>query len=291
MVAGAAVALVMWSPNLWWQYRHEWPVLDLSAGIAGEATENRLLALPFQVLFVGPPIAVAVGIAWWRQLRGRALRPWRFISVGFVILMALLIVTGGKPYYAAGALPALTAVAGAQFVEWFRAHRLITTTAIALNGAVIATLVLPILPVASVVDSPAAAVNPEPLEMIGWPAFVEQIAEAYADIDDGTGRTVILTANYGEAGAIERYGRDRDLPLPYSGHNSYADVRRPTGSSGPVLVVGYRDPSSLLTGCRRVGSIVMPYDVDNEEQGAPLWGCERPRRAWDDLWAEIRHIS
>jgi 4-amino-4-deoxy-L-arabinose transferase-like glycosyltransferase len=290
-VVGAGVALVLWSPNLWWQARNGWPVFDLSAGIAAEATENRIMAIPFQALFIGPPLAVGVAVGWWRQLRGRALRGSRFIAIGFVILIVLLIVTAGKPYYAAGGLPALTAVAAVQLAEWSRRHERIVVGALAVNGLVTAALVLPLIPVSAVGDSPGSAVNPEPLEMIGWPTFVYQIAVEYENIDDGSGSAVILTANYGEAGAIDRFGPDRNLPSAYSGHNSYADVRRPSGSAGPILVVGYFHPDAFLVGCVALDPIVMPYGIDNEEQGAPLWRCDGPRRSWEQLWPELRHIN
>ena len=291
VVAGAAVAVTMWSPNLWWQATNGWPVFEFSAGVSTDAAENRLLALPFQVLFLGIPIAFGVAVGWWRQLRGRGLRETRFISLGFFLLLGLLILTGGKPYYAAGALPALTAVAAVELVDWIRRHRRVVTTAIAMNGALTALLVLPVLPVTVAADSPASAINSEPLEMIGWPQFVDQVADEYARIDDGTGTAVILTGNYGEAGAIDRFGPARGLPPAHSGHNSYADFRRPPGSAGPVLVVGYRDPSGFLVGCRELDPIIMPHDVDNEEQLAPLWRCNTPSRPWNELWSEIRHID
>jgi hypothetical protein len=291
VVVGAVIALVLWAPNLWWQASNGWPVLDLSAGIADEATENRIMAIPFQVLFLGPPLAVGVAVGWWRQVRGRALRDTRFISVGFVILIILLIVTAGKPYYAAGALPALTAVAAVQLVDWSLRHRLLVGGTIAVNGLVTAAIVLPLIPVSAVGDSLGAAVNPEPLEMIGWPTFVDQIAGEYERIDNGEMSAIILTANYGEAGAIDRFGPEQNVPPAYSGHNSYADVRQPAASAGPVLVVGYRNPGEFLTGCLALDPIVMPDEIDNEEQGAPLWRCDGPQRSWDLLWPELRHID
>ena len=48
VVVGALVAVILWAPNLWWQARNGWPVLELSAGIADEAAENRIMAVPFQ---------------------------------------------------------------------------------------------------------------------------------------------------------------------------------------------------------------------------------------------------
>jgi 4-amino-4-deoxy-L-arabinose transferase-like glycosyltransferase len=289
--AGAGVALLIAAPHLWWQVDRGWPILELGSSISDEATENRVLMLPFQLLFLGLPIAVAVIVTGWRQLRKRTLVPYRFVPIGFVALLALLLLAAGKPYYAAGALPALIALAATDLVDWCRRHRAVVGSLLVANAAVSVLFALPILPAEQYVESPVSALNSEPAEMIGWPEFVDQVATYYGDIDDGQRTTVVLTGNYGEAGAIDHYGAERGLPAAYSGHNSYADVRVPPGEQGPVLVVGYGDPRRLLSGCARLGAIVMPNGVDNEEQGTPIWRCTRPLRPWAELWPDVRHIS
>lgn len=289
--AGAGLALLIAAPHLWWQIDRGWPILELSSGIAAEATENRVLMLPFQVLFLGLPIAAAVTVTSWRQLRGETLVPYRFVPIGFVVLLVLLLLTAGKPYYAAGALPTLVALAATDLLDWCRKHRFAVGSLLVANAAVSAVFALPILPAERYVESPVSALNTEPAEMIGWPDFVDQVATHYRGADDGHGTTIVLTGNYGEAGAIDHYGAALGLPPAYSGHNSYADARVPPDSQGPVLVVGYDDPRGLLSGCTRLGAIAMPYDVDNEEQGAPVWRCAGPLRPWAELWPDIRHIS
>lgn len=55
--AGAAIALVLWSPNLVWQATHGWPQLALSTAIAGGGSgtsEPRWLFIPYQVVLVSP---------------------------------------------------------------------------------------------------------------------------------------------------------------------------------------------------------------------------------------------
>ena len=102
---------------------------------------------------------------------------------------------------------------------------------------------------------------------------------------------VVFAGNYGEAGAIDRYGGARGLPRAYSGHNSYADFGVPPGSAGPVLVIGFDDPTTWFVGCRALDPIVMPHDIDTEEQGRPVWVCDAPVRAWSDLWSDLRHVD
>lgn len=290
-VAGAAVAGAIWAPHLIWQVRHDWPLFEFTEAITEDAAENRILTVPFPLMLLGPPVGVVAAIAVWRVVRGELLRPVRFVAWGSVFLVVLVLVTGGKPYYLAGALPTAVALGAVWWTDrpsW-RPHR--TAVALALNSAVSVVIAVPVLPIDVFVGSPAAAIFPEPLEMIGWPSFVDQVTTAYVSIDDGSRTAVILAANYGEAGAIDRFGPSRGLPPAYSGHNSYADVRVPPGTTGPVLVVGYDDPSDLLPGCRPLAPIVMPHDIDTEEQGRPMWACDAPTRAWAELWPDIRHVD
>jgi hypothetical protein len=97
--------------------------------------------------------------------------------------------------------------------------------------------------------------------------------------------------NYGEAGAVGRFGRDYGLPRAYSGHNAYARFGIPPGSAGPVVVLGYRDPSVDFGACRRAATIDNGVGLDNEEQGGAVFVCGRPRRPWSEAWADLTHLD
>ena len=104
-------------------------------------------------------------------------------------------------------------------------------------------IALPVLPVGAL--GPVLAVNPEQGEQVGWRELTASVAQAWAQAGPDA---VIFTRNYGQAGAVERYGPEYGLPQPYSGHMSYGDWGPPPDSAdGPVVVVGPRHP--LFTGC------------------------------------------
>ncbi|WP_329412817.1 hypothetical protein OG563_09830 [Nocardia vinacea] len=67
----------------------------------------------------------------------------------------------------------------------------------------------------------------------GWPRFVHRIAEVRATLGPDV---AILTDNYGEAGAIERFGGEYGLPTPHSGHNSYWWWGPPSDTASAVIV-------------------------------------------------------
>jgi hypothetical protein len=289
---GAALAFAIWLPNLVWQATHGWPQLELAGKIADEdPVANRVALVPFQVLLIGPPLApIAVaGLVW-------LLRNQRFRALGraFLALLALCLVIGAKPYYASAFAVALLGAGAVPVERWLERSRrrgALLAAAAALSAAVAAFLVLPLVPASDVHATPIPAVNEDAIESIGWPRFVRTVSNVWHTLPR---RAVIFTGNYGEASAIDRFGPDLGLPRAYSGHNSFARWGIPPASAGPVVVVGidwkpYLD--ARFSGCRRAARIDNGVDLDNEEQGGPVWVCRGPRRPWAELWPGLRHLS
>ena len=70
----------------------------------------------------------------------------------------------------------------------------------------------------------------------GWREMVAAVNEAYTSLTpEEQAKACILTKNYGEAGAMEYYGRELGLPRAISGHNSYF-LWGPQGCTGEVLI-------------------------------------------------------
>jgi hypothetical protein len=161
---------------------------------------------------------------------------------------------------------------------------------LSLTAITSALFTLPLLP-ASAVDL-VIPVNKELGEQIGWPELAASVTDAWNRIPtDERDRATIFTSNYGEAGALRRFGPDHGLPPAYSGHMSFADWNRPPDTNtGPVLLVEIERMSILeshFTSCRQVGAI--DNIVDNDEDGAALVLCEAPAEPWSTLWPKLRH--
>jgi 4-amino-4-deoxy-L-arabinose transferase-like glycosyltransferase len=296
LAAGGLFVLVLGLPYVVWQSLNGWPQLEMSRVIAAEGDQGgRLGFLPFQLLLVSP-VLVPVWVAGLvRLLRNPAARPFRFLAVGYLVLAGIYLITGGKAYYLAGFYPALLAAGAVAVDGWIGARRArlwLLGAAVGLSAVVGAVVGLAVLPARAL--GPVLAINPDVGEQVAWPRYVDTVAAVWSGLRPAERvRGLIVTANYGEAGAIERYGPARGLPPPYSGHNGYARWRVPVGEAGPVVVVGYREAAveRFFVGCRRAATLDNGLGLDTEEQGAPVWLCTGPARPWAELWPMVTHLG
>lgn len=280
----AGLAVLLGLPYLVWQANHGWPQLDVAGAIAeggSGSSASRLLFIPLLVLQVGPwllPLWLFGLVRLWRDAALRSL------AATFAVLLVTFLVAGGKPYYLAGLFPLLFAAGAQPFLD--RVRRPWVAPALLVLSTPALVVVLPLLPVRW--TDPVVAINYDAGETIGWPQLVQQVATAHEGLPPGTG---ILTGNYGEAGAIDRYGPALGLPQAFSGHNGYGEWGSPPGSV-PVLAVGV-DPTLLQQACRELrseGELVNAFGVDNEENGTSLSFCV-PHRPWSELWPRFRHLG
>lgn len=281
LYAGGAVALLACLPGLWWQARHGWPQIEMGRVIAAKGTDGgRFGFLPYQLLDTGiitAPVWIAGLVRLWRG-------PWRLFAWAYGVLLVIFLVTGGKHYYMMGAYPALWA-AGAQVM----AGRRFPAVPYAVMAAISVALLLPVYPVRVLHATPEGAISYDARETVGWPALAATVARVYRPGD------VIVTADYGAAGAIDRYGPARGLPRAYSGHNGLWYTGRPPDRPRPARVLFVRaDRTDLLrfwTDVRLAATIDDGVALDNEEQGQRIWACQGQRLPWSALWPQLKHLS
>jgi 4-amino-4-deoxy-L-arabinose transferase-like glycosyltransferase len=296
-LGAAAIALVLWAPNIIWQASHGWPQETLAGQISNEDPWGyRAEFVPLQVLFVGPllaPVWIA-GLLW--LLRDREADRFRLLGFGYLVLVALCLLSAAKAYYAAAYYVLLLAAGGVALEKWLaiRSRRLLMAGAVALTATVSAFLTLPLIPARDLADTPVADVNEDAIETIGWPALAQQVASVYQGLPEAEQRhAVIFTANYGEAGALRHYRASFGLPPAFSGHNSFTSFGTPPDGARPIVVVGLGRAylSRFFEDCRLASRVDNHLGIDNEEQNAPIWICSDTQRPWSQLWSSLHHLD
>lgn len=289
---GAGIALTIFLPNLVWQVTNGWPSVEytLNHKSAQSVDFSPLTFLVQQLPLIGPvalPLWTA-GLYW--LLRDPARR-----MLGIAALVPLVIyLFVGKSYYVGPLHPFLIAAGSCALEQWtVERHRwLRPAAAIALTAQAVLLLpiALPVLPESTMARSPLPSIRKDFADTVGWHDLVTQVTVVYESLSPRDQATaVIVTNNYGEAGAINSYGGALGLPTAVSGQLSYY-YWPPHSLTGPVIAVGmeasFLDP--LFDTCRQVGTISNSYGLRNEEFGRPLMVCRGPKYPLDQLWPRLR---
>lgn len=307
---GALLAL----PSALWQAANGFPFLELGAAAEGK---NADVALgPFllnQVLAMNPllaPLWLAGLIAPFVVPR---LKDLRFLAIACLVMLVIVRLGHGKDYYLAPCYPILFAIGAAALAPWFvgTARRVIGGASLAgavAVSAAIAPISLPILQPETLVrymagigftpqqqeKSFAGTALPQHFaDQLGWRDFTRQVGAAWQRIPPAErARTALLMDNYGEAAALDLYGKPHRLPPVLSGHNQYYlwGLR----GQRPVNVLTLADAGEDLTPyCATVTELGTTFSrfAMAYENGQRLVFCQGVRPSLAQLWPEQKHFQ
>ena len=303
----AAAACAVGAPNLVYQVLHGLPQLEMAGSLTGAAA--RWVFVPGQLLALGPPAAVLWGaglVALWRSPR---LRPVRALGAAYLLAAVLLLLVAGQFYYTTGFLLVLYAVGAVVAERWLAAAqgdarrlRLVRLRRLLVVNVVTSALVaLPLLPASMLAASPVPLLNPAVGDQVGWPRYVEQVAEVARALPAAErDRTVVVAENYGEAGALDRFGPALGLPPVVSGHNALHGLARPAdGTTTAVVLVqahgqGHVSEELLrrsFARCTVEAHLDNGVGVPNEEEGTAVLVCRDPVAPWSELWPDFAYVG
>jgi 4-amino-4-deoxy-L-arabinose transferase-like glycosyltransferase len=304
---GAALSLVIWTPNLLWQAQHHFISFDFLRSIhERDVRIGRTKGfLPEQFFVCANIVTAPLWLAGlWFYVRDAAGARYRTIAWMFVVPFTLFLIMRGRSYYLAPAYPMLFAAGGVLWERWiysssfrFRGSAAVATFILLLgSGALFAALLTPVAPVNSNLWKISSKVQGELKEEIGWDDLVDEVANVYRSLPEGEkARAGILAGNYGEAGAINLYGARRDLPQAISGVNSY--WLRGYGDPPPetLVVVGLSEAQAnrLFKNCRLAGHVTNRLNVENEEtrEHPDIFVCRELRQPWSEFWQKFRYFG
>jgi hypothetical protein len=240
---GSLIALLIFLPNILWQAANNYPSLEFYRNISAHKNVYTppLTFLIDQVIWMSP-FTVPVWLAGMIFLLfSKNMKSFRFLAVLFLTLFLLMMLSGSsRPDRMSFAYPALFA-GGSLFFENFifkhNARWLKGTLIVFLYAglAVVLPIVLPYFLYEQVrsytkfigLNTELETGNKPPLpqtlaDRIGWEEKFKLVLNAYQSLPDSEkAKTIIAAENYGQAGALELYGKKYDFPFVASGHNNY----------------------------------------------------------------------
>ena len=306
---GGLVALLIFLPNLLWQYRHDWATVDFIRNLNAEAMQR--VSIPefvaAQLLFINLFCAPVWLAGLWFYLVSKRGRDFRVLGWVFATIAVLLLVAKSKVYYLMPAYPMLLA-AGAFVIEAGTQKAKLRWLRFALPAAIIA-FGCAFVPMSSPVGTLefkeryiskalGGLVNPRDVMAdfryeTGWPEQVAAVRGAFEALSAEQRRDcVVLTGSYAEASAINILGKREGLPMAISGHNAYA-TWGPQGATG-ACVLAYGVPRELLEQAFRsvqpCGTVPSPIGPESQN-GRALYLCQEPVAPLTETWRLFRHYG
>ncbi|MBO9729091.1 MAG: glycosyltransferase family 39 protein [Chitinophaga sp.] len=288
LYVGAAIALLMISPNMIWQLQHGWPVLHHMQ----ELTEtqlvhvNRMTFITDQfIFFIGGAfivVAAFIGLLFYRPFR-----PYRIVLLIYVLTMLLFTYLRAKSYYSLGLYPVLLAFGSVYWErifthDWTRHLRWLWVAIIVVPFALLVNVVFPVLGPTEISEKAAKfralgllrwedgedhALPQDFADMLGWHQLAGMALQAWEQVP-ATDKpyTLVITSNYGEAGALNYYNKGK-MPLAVSFDADYVYWFPKMDSIRYLLKVGKRPQGETLKLAGKIVQTGVLQDTLSREYG------------------------
>ncbi len=308
---GSLIALIIFLPYIIWQFIYGFPTLEFMHN-ASTIKNTPLSPIQFimgQMLDMHPVSFLFSLCAVYFLFFTKAGKPYRIFGWMYLVIFLFLMFTKAKVYYLSPAYPIMF-VFGALAIEnfivrfnqkWLKPVIIVILIA---AGAVTAPLALPCLPVENFIkysntlgitadageNSRIGALPQHFADMFGWENMTEQVAKVYNTLSSEEQKHCsIYTRNYGEAGAIDFYGKKYGLSNAICGHNSYWQWGYDSTRTEILIVIGgdTRDHLQTFNDVKTAGVIIneyaMPYESD-----LPIYICRGLKVDFKEVWIVLR---
>jgi hypothetical protein len=301
------ISLVLFLPNIIWQYIHGFPVLYHMK----ELKETQLVNVKRMNIIIDQLLIFTFGAVVWLTgliwiLRAENAKKFRVMGYAYVAILLIFLILRGKSYYLAGFYPILFAAGG---VSWEMSLK--RTGSRIFLVVILVGLSIPLLPGAIPFMSVPGLVKyfsnvqPEigreallrwedgkmhPLpqdyaDMLGWDELGGIMMKACDTIKDKE-RIMIYCENYGQAGAVDYCASCHNMPKSVSFADAYLLWAPDTISKtkNVFMYVNHElggDVDSLFANIIVAGSVKNTYA---REYGATVYMCREPRRNFSEFW-------
>ena len=313
---GLGIALLLLLPNLIWQAGHEWMSLEFyrNADLNKNVPTPPLEILKQQALFMNPatlPVWLA-GLVFF--LGTRAGRPYRHLGWLFVILLMLLLVAQkSRPDRITAAYTVLFAGGGVLLERWAdhargRWLRYYLPVTLVLLGVLLAPIGIPLLPPRTTaayagglglvpqIEKGEGKKSELPqwlADRFGWEQLADEVAMAVETLRPGErARAIVVAPSYGQAGAIELFGRGRGFPPVFSGQNNYYLWGPPEDPVEVAVFVGFGEETvkALFETVEQVGVYDCKWCMPWRDE-TPIRIGRGPKMSFREAWPEFQHFE
>ena len=305
----ALIALFIFLPNIIWQMLNNYPSLEFYRNIS----KDKNVYTPPVAFILGQVMGMSPAnvLIWFPGfiflLFCKRMKDFRFLGILFIGLFLFMMFTGtSRSDRLAFAYPAAFAGGGlffAYFIQKLNAKWVAGVLVILLfSGLALAMpIILPYFSYAAVeshvkflgYNTELERGNKPPLpqilaDRIGWEDKFKLVLSAYQSLSEQEKKqTIIAAGNYGQAGALELFGKDYNFPPVVCGHNNYYLWSKERLKGSIIIKLGYQSEFKGLTEAFESvdvfpGEYVNPY-VTSHENHLKVFICRNSKVSYTVL--------
>ena len=310
----AGISMLLFLPYIIWEIKHGWPTLEF---IHNASTNKNKSYTPgqfiwIQIMMMNPflcPVWLTGLVAFFYDRTNKRMQLFGWI---YIAVLILLIAQNGKSYYLAPVYTFLFARGviaiedGITRLRWSWLKPALCTF-IVIAGAISIPMAIPVLPVETYLQY-TKMLGQKPgsdekqklgklpqfyADRYGWPELAKTVADVYQQLSaDEKKKCAILAGNYGEAGAIDFFGKQYGLSKALCIHNNY-HYWGPGEATGDLMIivgVGYnrlKDNFAEIKEMARTHSeYAMPYESD-----MPVYIARNSKLPLREVWPMLKSYN
>lgn len=293
-------------PNIAWQVYHKFPVLThMSELYRTQLVHVSMITFLLEQIMMNFSCLLIWMAGLVVLLSFRAEKRYRVFASIFLLVVLLFMLTKGKSYYPLGVYPVMMAFGGYYLEKYFPGRaRLVSYFILAWSFMTFLLLVplgLPLLPqkqMANYCKFLSENITSAPMrneqngyyplpqdymDMTGWEELAGLAAVAYNRLDSSQQKDCIVFANnYGQAGALDFYGKKYHLPTPVCLNDSYV-FWAPDSLEARNYIITDHQPGQIPELFERYIEIGAINNYYFRENGLKVYLCQDPKPGFYEL--------
>lgn len=309
---GGIISAIIFLPYIIWNIQNNYATFEFIQN-ASKYKIAEISAPEFfkaQILGINPFYSFIWLTGLFSLIFTNRLKKYRLLSFIYLFTFLILIAQNSKPYYLAASYTVLFS-SGVLIIVSFIENRknkyfkYAFTVYTVIAGLLTMPFAVPVLPPEKFVSySNMLGITPQNAEKsrlgalpqhfadrFGWEELTEIVAGVYNSLPKNEKTTTgIFAQNYGEAGAVNYYGKKYNLPVCNSGHNNHWLWGPRHDSLRTFIIIGGRNESDYLESFEEVEKVgthvnllAMPF-----ENNLPVFLCRKIKKPIKEIWHKTK---
>jgi Dolichyl-phosphate-mannose-protein mannosyltransferase len=302
------LSILIISPNIWWQYQHQFPVLDMFTRLYETQLDQLTISSVIKDLIVMlNPFTLFVWVSGFFFMFSKSKKEFfRPIAISILISIFLLALSKSKAYYFLPALFTLFSFGSVWFEENVLSKRNWIIYPISLlmvaSGILIAPFGLALLPVDSFKEYAGLEMKggrfqskfkieaQEYFSLAKWKNTLTALKEVYDSLPQTERQTCLIWGkHYSQAGGVNLFRHDYGLPKAISYHGSFY-LWSPESGKLPEAIIAFTNGEAeidffqdFFSSVIPVKKVYNPYASFDKDLYQTIFICKKPKQDFAGL--------